>query len=302
MSSKKLAWCGALTAAGLAVGCGGPGDNSGPPETQRYIVSSLTLPEPVRTTAVGFNLDEKVSTGVGTACDDMTPDYESANDPPETGVDNAFSALVPQLPRLFDRDCGTTPPTECLRQAFGEQILDGSLLLMIEVTGINSYNNDDDVTFQFYRASLPGCVDTDPASCAPMVAGGSVAPGQMFDGELLGASVQGEIVGGRLRVRTPSLTIPITSGDMMLNLVFHNAELRANITADSLTNAVIGASLQVAEVVAAVEAFDPSLGGAVESLLGGIADLEPMAADPTTCAEVSAGLQIEAVDVNFPTM
>lgn len=289
MDWKKLAWCAVLSGASMGlVACGGDddGDDIMDPETQVYVLSTVSIPEVMGTgaaaTAAGFNLDNMVSTGAGSSCVELTPDYNSANDAGETGVDNALASLVPTLEMLLSDG-------ESLDETLQAQITEGSLLIMMEVRDINSYTNDSSVTVQLYLGSVPG-------GGAPMVSGSALAPGQTFDAEAIGTAQTGSIVNGRLRVQTELLTLAINTGDISLDLNIRNAQVRANITPTNLANGAIGGALRVQEIADAAEEIMPGLRDTVLSVLGGVADLEPQSADPTVCDSLSVGILFGGVD------
>ncbi|MDQ3032086.1 MAG: hypothetical protein M3Y87_06695 [Myxococcota bacterium] len=290
MDWKKLALVAALSgAAGAMVGCGGPGDEPELNETQIYVISNISIPEVMGSgaaaTAAGFNLDGMVSTGAGTTCVELTPDYMSSNDPGEEGVDNGLANLVPTIEMLLGDG-------ETLDQTLQRQITEGDLLLMMRIEDIDSYNNDSSVSVQLLFGTVPG-------GGAPMVSGSSLAPGQTFEAMELGAPVTGSIVSGRLRVNTDLLTLSINTGEFMLPLNIRNAQIRANITADALVNGAIGGSLRVMEIADAAEMIMPGLRATVLSVLGGVADMEPQAGDPTMCDALSTGILFGAVDADI---
>lgn len=290
MNGKKLALVAALSGAAFGIiGCGDDGGGTMDPVTHTYVISTLSIPEVMGSgaaaTAAGFNLDSMVSTGAGTSCVELTPDYSSSNDPGENGVDNALASLVPTLEMLLGDG-------ESLDQTLQGQITDGSLLLMMQVRDVNSYANDDSISVQLYLGEVPG-------GGAPMVSGSGLAPGQTFTGMAIGPVVSGSIVGGRMRVNTELLTIAIDTGDIALDLNIRNAQVRANITPTALTNGAIGGSLRVLEIADAAEAIMPGLRATVISVLGGVADMEPQAADNTMCDALSTGILFGGVEATL---
>lgn len=294
MDWKKLAWCAVLSGASMGlVACGGdddgPGtDMPGDGETQVYVLSTVSIPESMGSgasaTAAGFNLDNMVTPGDPAAanCVDATPDFNSSNDPGETGVDNALSGLVSTIEGLLSDG-------ESLDETIGAQIAEGSLLIMMEVRDIDSYTNDSSIEVQLYLGSVPG-------GAAPMLSGATLAPGQTFEGMALGSAQAGTITSGRMRVQTRLLTLSINTGDVALDLNIRNAQVRANITPTALVNGAIGGSLRVEEIADAAEEIMSGLRDTVLSVLGGVADLEPQAADPQTCDSLSVGILFGAVE------
>lgn len=295
MDWKKLAWCAVLSGASMGlVACGdnGGGDGDGGPDvpgdgmTRVYVVSQVTVPANemgATARAAGFNLDDTVSTGDGATCVDLTPDFISLTDPGETGVDNALGDLVTTIEDIADIDLDETLAT---------QIAEGSLLLLMEVTDIDSFSNDSSVSLRLYLGSVPG-------GGAPELAGAALAPGQTFDGEALGTAVQGRITGGRLRAETPSLTIAINTSDLAFDLVISDAVVGASITDTALANGAIGGALTLADLRTIVAEVAPGNEGAVDSIVAGFADLRPSAADPETCEALSVGLLFSAVEAEL---
>jgi len=163
MNLNKLALCGAVAGSIAAMGCGGPsgGTDSGPsgsdspamaPVSQTYIVGTITIPAAPTGTAMdhapGFNLDEKVSDGSGTAtCEDFQPDY--INDSGETGVDNQLvGSLLGLLSSFGDFD---------VQMEVDGQISSGSLILAMQVNDINSFTNDSSVTLDLFLVDAADC-------------------------------------------------------------------------------------------------------------------------------------------------
>lgn len=290
MDWKKLALVAALSGAASAmVGCGGPDEGPQLNATHTYVVSTISIPEVMGSgaaaTAAGFNLDGTVSTGAGTTCVELSPDYMSANDPGEEGVDNGLANLVPTIEMLLSDG-------ETLDQTLARQLSEGDLLLLIQVRDVDRYTNDDDVTVQLYLGTVPG-------GGAPMLNGAVLAAGQTFEGETVGPEVSGSIVSGRLRVNSDLLTLMINTGEFTLPLNIRNAQIRANITATALTNGAIGGSLRVLEIADAAEMIMAGLRNTVINVLGGVADMEPQAADPTVCDALSTGILFSAVEAEI---
>jgi hypothetical protein len=292
MDWKKLACCAVISGASMGlIGCGGddvPPVETMDPVTRTYVLSTISIPEVMGSgaaaTAAGFNLDGMVSTGTGSTCVDLTPDYLSLNDPGETGVDNALAGLVPTLEMLIGG--------EGLDATLQEQITEGTLLIMMQVRDINSFTNDSSIQVQLYLGSVPG-------GGAPGITGSTLTPGQAFTGMPVGTVQTGSIVSGRMRVSTPLLTIGINTDSLMLDLNIRSAQVRATIRTDSLSNGAIGGALRVEEIADAAEAIMPGLRATVLSVLGGVADLEPQAADPLTCDSLSTGILFTAVSATL---
>jgi hypothetical protein len=338
---KKWAWCSLFAGAGVTLGaCGDDGGGNMPPETHRYVVSEISIPEVMGMMAAGFNLDGMVSTGMGSTCVDMHADYRSITDPMEDGVDNGLAELVPALGSLLSSQCPTgTPAGDCLKMLLDRQILDGRLLIVMEVRDINSFNNDPMISAQFYLGTVPTCnpgcrwdmmanscrnagtfgsmassmcsgatmqeactaMMGDAMSCRPMVSGSRLAPGQTFDVQPVGPVINGSITNGRLRLVSPMLTISLDTSLGTFDLVLRNAELRANITREGLTNGAIGGALRVQDIVDTANRIMMGSGATVESVLSTAADLDPDPMDMTRCRSISAGLLFSATSAAGPS-
>jgi hypothetical protein len=180
----------------------------------------------------------------------------------------------------------------CLDATLQQQIAEGSLILMVEVSGINDYVFDDAVQLQLVLGSVPG-------GGMPMIDGsGNLAADQTFDTmQELGMPVAGDIYQGRLRAQTDQLTITIDTGDFALPLMISGAEVRFNISADgsSLSNGVIGGYLRTDDIVDAAAMIMDGIEDTVRGVVENVADVSPSADDPMICDSVSVGLTFEAV-------
>jgi hypothetical protein len=286
MVRKHLALIAALCGAFLSMaGCG----NSNPTmsdTSHTYVISSLSLPAMTGTTsAVGFNLDGVNSTGTcptePCTCVELAPDFVSADDPNETGIDNSLSILVPTIETLLTD--GTS-----LDETLLQQIANGELLIMLGVSEINSYQDDSEVEVQFYTGAVPEGATIE-------VDGSMLAPDQIFDATPVGSPIMGNIVGGRLVFSAPLVMIPINAGGFVLDLQLRSATFEANISPDRLVAGVIGGSVNIEEVADAVEAAMPGLRDTVLEVLGGNADMVPDATDMEMCTALSAGMRFGAI-------
>lgn len=293
MDWKKLAWCAVLSGASMGlIACGdddgmmpGPDDpNDG--MTRVYVVSVVSVPAAEtgpNPRAAGFNLDGLDSTGEGTSCVDSNPDYLSLTDPSETGVDNALAGLVP----LLEAGAGID-----LDETLATQIAEGSLLLLLQVSDIDSFSNDASVSLRLYLGEVPDGSELE-------LSGATLAPGQTFDGTALGSAVTGSITGGRLRAQAPVLTIAINTGDLMFDLPISDAVIGASITPTALANGAIGGALTLADLRAIVEQVSPGNVDMVDALLPDFADIQPSADDEEVCEALSVGLLFSAVEAQL---
>ena len=289
MDWKKLACCAVLSGASMGLvacgdddGTGGGPDNPDDGMTRVYVVSTVSIPEAMDGRAPGYNLDGVVSNGEGETCVDVAEDFTSVTDPSETGVDNALAELAPVLAGIAGID---------IDEAIAAQIAEGSLLLLLEVSDIDSFGNDSSVSVQLHLGSVPG-------GGAPELDGAALRAGQTFNSmQALGTPVAGEITGGRLRADTPRLVLEINTGDLELDLVISDAIIGASITDTRLANGAIGGSLRIDDLREAVAGIDPMYADYVDTLVApSYADLDPSADDPELCTALSVGLLFSGVD------
>lgn len=258
-------------------------------ETRTYVISALTVPDGSDGNAAGFNLDGLNSGDVyeGDTCAEQQLDYGSTTDPDQVGVDNSLIEVLGAVGGIssdFD-----------VNESLREQITSGSLLLLLEVSGIDSFRYDDAVSVQIRLGAVP-------AGATLGVTGGVLDAGQAYDVAMeLGAAVNGDIYDGRVRVTAQMLNINITLDDMALELRISSPQIRFDISETGLTNGQIGGTvtlddlIEAAVEIEAVQGFcgtDPEC-GAVRELLGGFADITPSADDPETCEALSVGIAFD---------
>lgn len=258
-------------------------------ETRTYVISALTVPDGSDGNAAGFNLDGLNSGDVyeGDTCAEQQIDYGSTTDPDQVGVDNSLIEVLGAVGAAV----GDFDVNESLR----EQITSGSLLLLLEVSGIDSFRYDDAVSVQIRLGAVP-------AGATLGVTGGVLDAGQAYDVAMeLGAAVNGDIYDGRVRVTAQMLNINITLDGMSLELRISSPQIRFDISETGLTNGQIGGTvtlddlIEAAQEIEAVQEFcgtDPEC-GTVRELLGGFADITPSADDPETCEALSVGIAFD---------
>ena len=207
MNSKKIVLV-ALMISVLGIGCG-PTEVVAEPITVTYVVNTADVPEPDAMDRLpGFDLDSANGTAATDRCDDaldFTSPITSAG-----GVDNQLGAnviglLASMLP------AGVAGSIE-------EQIAAGTFLLLMEVSDINSFNNDSSVNVTLFLGALPA------GTTMAMVGGdGRLTAGQTFTSMTTLATVTGAaIVGGRLTVAADSLPLSLTVSGTAVTLTATN--------------------------------------------------------------------------------
>lgn len=248
--------------------------------TYTYFIASLSIPEPTgapNPRAFGFNLDRLNSTGECTSlgcvatCVDLVPDYVSATDFHEEGIDNAFATLVP----TFDSLSATS-----LDEVLTRQISSGEFVILLDVTGVDREAEDSEVFIQLYAGSVPA---------------GQTLESRVFDVTPLGSSIRGSITNRQLRFSVPELSLPILVGtdDSMLRI--RGTEWRADIAQGQLTNGIIGGAINVLELAQTMAVEYPGLEETFVEVFGSNADLMPSPSDPTQCESISIGMTFLAL-------
>ena len=184
-----------------------------------------------------------------------------------------------------------------IRAALDNNVASGLILLMLEVRGVDDFTNDDRVEVDVLFGVLPSGVTM------PMLEGdGGFVPGQTFDVDsrsLLDdrmtarVSLPGMIIDGRVHAGPGGLNLTVPFGADTITLQLNRVEARFDITEDTLSNGVIGGSLDVEDTAAelgGVGGFDEDL---VRLVLRGAADLDREGA---FCTAASIGLVFEGVD------
>ena len=264
--------------------------------THTYVLSQMAVPQAtsaIPPRAAGYNLDGldsgDGSTSASATCEEYNQDYESLRDPGHIGADNALQSLVPTIESLLPvASCPGATTDGCLDATIAQQIAGGTLVLLVEITGLDSYTYDADVDVAVYRGVVSG-------GGLPVLDGsGRVAAGQTFDTvSTLATSASADIFAGRLRVRWATLLLPMDPG-LLLPSRLERVELRANVAADALAFGQIGGTAPIDDFVTRAEAIMPGIGATVRSVMEAISDVT-VTSDPIVCADVSAAIVFEGV-------
>jgi hypothetical protein len=255
-------------------------EDCGAGESRTYAVSTLDVEEDnASDTVFGFDLDASVGGIDGQACTDAMDYVSSVTGAP--GVDNQFgTVLAPALSMMLD-DRGVSG-------AFQDAIQDGTLLIILEVSRINGYQDDASVDVHAVLGQVP-------MGETLTLEGPGLAPGQRFVTMMELGMVPGEITAGRLRASLASLPLPVHLMDTPITVSLHDVVIGARITeAGGLTEGEIGGAITVESIVELAQIFTPGVGRAlVESFSS--PDLEP---DDTgdSCDSVSAGMGFIGVE------
>ena len=199
-----------------------------------YVVNRLSIPEAEDGVVAGFNLDG-LDSGEGSDdaedCLGYTPDYVSSTDPDHIGVDNALEGLVGILAEQIVSDTCAGMPDE-LGCTLGEQINEGAVLLLLEVSGVESLEYDTDVQLQLALTvdgmNVPLTItnpeiraDVSETGLTNGAIGGelTIADLQMTV-EMLGLDFDVEGVAGGFADLSPSAADPLTCEGLSVGITF----------------------------------------------------------------------------------
>ncbi len=232
-------------------------------------------------TVEGFNLDGRVSDETDLMGCELA-DYTNAAG--TMGIDNQFASLVPILEGLAMIDIGMT---------LEDSILAGDILILMHLTGASG-TNDSSVTANLHLAEVVG-------GGMPTATGRTIDADQSFTitstDEI---EAVGSMSGGTFSASLDLITIalPLMEADVDLNI--RNAQITFDVSGATLTNGVIGGSLNIEELVTAL-AMIPDFAMyemIARETLGNMADLEPDA--DGFCENISIGLDFHAVAAVVP--
>lgn len=238
-----------------------------------FLVSVLTVDDgsgggPV----AGFNLDGEVTeaggeTGCGKA--DFTNKFDSST----VGVDNQIAFLKSGIDAALMGDLNTT---------LSGNIADGSLLIVMDLSGIDG-PNDNEVMGRVVLASVPagGMLQVD--------SNGVPNAGQTLEvGDATPVTFTGSLANGVFTASLSTLNLPL--GDIGLNL--RNVSVRMALTGETVSNGEIGGAASVSDVVMSLPEAQRTTAMA---LLNSSADMNIT----ETCDGVSAGVAFDAVSATL---
>lgn len=282
------------------------GGGGGPAMTYTYVISELTVsetPTDSNSPITGFNLDNLYSVnGDGmlpdtpNSCD--KPDYPSMLDHdqncpmagwnPMTGRCGMNMRCAPgpgcrggvdnQLPGIVDaiETAASSSFPMGIRNELSSQIRQNRLSLIVRVTGVNSFENDDDVTVKIYNAFptfTTGCDSVQPGREYAIDSDSLNSPSDIESAKI---QFPGRIVGGRLQVTAPGM-FPLPLPEIMntsIMLTLTNAQLRVNLSASGGTGGNIGGSFNGSQLLTAIRRLAPDFEMQAATIIGGFVDIE----------------------------
>jgi len=188
------------------------------------------------TTSAGFNVDGDAVVACNAHVVGDTAEFTGQAPDFGSGIDNSLGPS-------FATFAGDALQTSVDR---------GDVLTLAEVRGVDSVVDDACVSVKFYRGSLPA------GTTAPRLSGGRIAAGQTFDvGIEIFVDRAARIVAGRLQTAEATFD-PMPPFLFSLEVALRRARVRFDVSATSLSNGVIGGTLNSGEVISATSA-NPAL-------------------------------------------
>ncbi len=195
------------------------------------------------------------------------------------GIDNQFTYLFETVEEMAEE--GTV---EGIIQG---SINGGRLLLMIEVTKVDDWTNDDSVSVRVFNG----------VGTPNLASDGYIVPDQTFDIDPDSPinEGRGRIVDGVLETDPFEVELPMAFFNVFFDLRLVGAQIRANIGPDGVTDGVMGGAVtidQILEIAAmADEMQEVQYGGLLMGVLPGMADMERVEG---RCTALSANLYFES--------
>ncbi len=198
-----------------------------------------------------------------------------------TGIDNAFSALIPAL---------ESTEAVALESLVQQAINNGNLLLMIEIRGVDDWQNDDCVDVSIWRGKGTPLIGTD----------GALMLHQSFfkDTTMPNSHIENmQIVDGILVARPMDVELPIQVLDEDLNFELSEGGIHIALSEDGGLNGFFTGALPIETLTDITTLPDVNLPEIVQDLVASAADLYPQ--EDGTCSAISIGFEYTAIPAFF---
>lgn len=247
-------------------------------ETIVGVLSSITHARRVDGVVWGLNID-----GFTSATTDPNGCYkEDMVDPNgNPGIDNAFSALIPAL---------ESTEAVALESLIQDSINNGNLLLMIEIAGVDSWQNDDCVDVSIWRGQGTPLVGTD----------GALMTHQSFfkDLNMPNSKIEGmKIVDGILVASPLNVELPVQVLDEALNFELEDGGIHIELTEDGFMSGFFTGAVPITALTDITSLPDVNLPDIVQDVVRSAADLYPQ--PDGTCSGISVAFEYQALPSFF---
>jgi len=198
-----------------------------------------------------------------------------------TGIDNAFSALIPAL---------ETTEAVALESLVQQSINNGNLLLMVEISGVQDWQNDDCVDVSIWRGQGTPLIGTD----------GTLMLHQSFfkDKTMPNSNIGGiQIIDGKLEARPMNVELPVQVLDESLNFKLTEGGLYIELTEEGDMSGFFTGALPIQTLTDITTLPDVNLPEIVQDLVASAADLYPQ--EDGTCSAISVAFEYNAIPAFF---
>jgi hypothetical protein len=253
---------------------------AGPP--QRAVISRLTFTRELSAgVCEGLNLDHTIThPGDQTGC--RKADFTSPDG--LEGVDNQFVTLLP----AFELVGGE----EGIDSAIQTAIREGSVLIVIELSGLDDAQDDACVAAQFSRATGRPSLGAD----------GQLEPSQTLDRFPDDAPIpvpDAAVIDGALTLGPVNFTLPMHISGYDILLTVHDTMLRFAIADDGSLHGLLAGSVSLEELFTVLDQIEDgtALLVTIRRVLSGAADLSPD--DTGRCQRMSIALHFDATPIFY---
>ena len=248
--------------------CGDPND------TMTVVITSIGYMRVNGDTSWGFDVDGNDANVCGHA-DYITPDGN-------TGIDNGLATLIPAL---------EASEAKVLEGLLNSTILEGRLLLAVEISRIEDLYNDDCVDVEFFQAYGEPLLGTD----------GGILPGQtlMRNPDTPSTKIEGVSIDcGVMQARPMDIDLPLGVLDAFFELNYTDGGIQLNMGEDGMHSGFFTGSAakeEIFEILYSSDGIDGDIQNLVEGLLDYALDIDPDG--DGTCDELSGGFEFQAGEV-----
>ena len=240
--------------------------------TLHYVVTSMGYMRSEDGISLGYDID-------GT--DDPVCRVDDLTDPEGgSGIDNGLSYLIPAL---------QASEAKVVEGYINEAIIEGRVLLAVEIQGVDSLVDDDCVDVTFLQAEGEPLLGTD---------GGLLAGQTLLRADLPESTVRSvQIVNGVLDARPLNLDVPVSLLDANFELNMRDGGLQLRFAEDGAAEGFFTGGLhqeEITEILNSSGGVDSDVADLVNSILGLGLDLED---ENGQCAKMSAGLEFQAAAI-----
>jgi hypothetical protein len=245
-----------------------------PEDTLTMVVTTIGYMRGADGISQGFDIDQNASDVCG------HEDFVSPEGVP--GIDNGLARLIPFL---------EASEAKVVEGLLNSTIIEGRLLLAVELSRVDDPYEDDCVDVEFFQAYGEPLLGTD----------GGILPGQSLQRNPDTPSTMLEGVAldcGVLEARPMDIDLPLGILDAFFELNMTEGGIRIEMGEDGIHSGFFTGSLakeEVLEILNSSDGIDDTIQELVKGLLDTTLDMDPD--QDGTCTELSAGLEFQSGEI-----